>query len=157
MKPKLILCLALVLSVALVGCATHKDDARLQGTWTLNRSATAAVTSNLPPRVVWVTYSHGAEFVQNDETQYGDWHVSFHYRVVEHGSNYIIIRTTAPVDKGRRFRIRFVDADKGYWIDTGPLGFGIQERFDKLQQEPSKPLPPGMGGIIPPPVIPLDR
>jgi hypothetical protein len=154
MKPKLILCLALVLSGALAGCVTHKDDARLQGTWILNRSATVAAASNLPPRVVWVTYSHGAEFVQNDEAQYGGRHVSFHYHVVERGSNYIVIRTTAPMDKGRDFWIHFVDADKGYWINTGPLGF---ERFDKLQPKPSKPLPPGMGGIIPPPVIPLDR
>jgi hypothetical protein len=146
----------LFVAALLVGCATHRDDARLQGEWFLNRGATAAASSNLPPRVVWVTYSHGAEFVKDDEAQYGDWNVSFHYHVVEHGSNYIVIRTTAPVDKGRDIRIRFVDADRGYWINTGPLGFGIQERFDKFQPKPSKPLSPGMGGIIPPPVIPLD-
>jgi hypothetical protein len=125
MKPKLILGLALVLSGGWFGCATHRDDAKLQGTWSLSRNATAAVNSNLPPRVVWATYSHGAEVVENDEAQYGYWAVSYHYHVVEHGSNYIVIRTTAPVDKGRDIHIRFVDAGKGYWIDTGPLGFGI--------------------------------
>jgi hypothetical protein len=145
---------ALLFIVALLdGCATHRDDARLQGTWFLNRSATATISSNLTPRVVWVTYSHGAEVVQNDEAQYGNWNVSFHYHVVEHGSNYVVIRTTAPVDKGQDIHIRFVDADKGYWIDSGPLGFGIQERFDKPTP---KPVPPGMGGLIPPRPIPLD-
>jgi hypothetical protein len=155
-KPNLILCLALVLSGAFAGCVTHRDDVRLQGTWSLNRSATAAVSSNVPARVVWVTYSHGAEVVVGDEAQYGYLDVSFHYHVVEQGSNFIVIRTTAPTDKGRDIRIRFVDADMGYWIDTGSMGYGIQERFDKHQPKSSKPLPPGMDGVIPPPVIPLD-
>jgi hypothetical protein len=145
---------ALLFLVALVaGCAIHRDDARLQGAWLLNRDATATVSSNLPPRVVLVRYSHGAEVVQNNEAHYGNWNVSFHYRVVEQGSNYVVIRTTAPVDKRRDFYIRFVDADRGYWIDSGPLGFGIQECFDKLQPGP---VPPGMGGIIVPQPIPLD-
>jgi hypothetical protein len=144
----------LLVAALLAGCATHRDDARLQGTWTLNRYA-AAAPSNALPRVIYVNYSHGAEIVQS-ETQYGYRAFSFHYHVVEQGSNYIVIHTTAFVDKGRDIRIRFVDADKGYWINTWPLGFEIQERFDKLQSKPTQPLPPGMGGVIPPPVIRLD-
>jgi hypothetical protein len=153
MKSKLILCLTLVLSAGLFGCATHRDDTRLQGTWVLNRSATAAATSNAPPSGMSVTYSHGAEIVGGDIAQYGYYRVSFHYHVVEQSSNYIVICTTAPVDKGRDMHIRFVDANSGYWIDTGPLGFGIQERFDKIQP---KPLPEGMGGLILSPPMPLD-
>ena len=143
--------------VLLAGCTTHKDDARLQGTWALNLNATALVTSNLPPRVVWVTYSQGGEVVLNDEAQYGNRNVSFHYQVVEAGSNYIVIRTTAPVDKRRDIHIRFVNADRGYWIDTRPLGFGIQERFDKPQPQPLPHDLEGMGGLIPPSLIQLDR
>lgn len=114
-----------------------------------------------------MVYSHGVETVNQ--------RVLFHYRVVEHGSNYVVIRSArqidtnllslfsehgsiavrcaAPIDKGRDIRIRFVNGDTMYWIDTGPLGFGIQERFDKLQPEP---LPPGWGGVLVPPPIPLD-
>jgi hypothetical protein len=143
----------LFVAALLAGCVTHRDDARLQGTWVLNCSATAAASSNLPPHKVFVTYSHGAEVVKCGEAQYGNWNVAFHYHVVERGSNYIVIRTTAPVDKKRPIHIRFVDEDCGYWIDAGPLGYGIQERFDKLQ---TKPLPPGMGGAIVPSPIQLD-
>jgi hypothetical protein len=150
---------ALLGVVALIaGCAMHKDDARLQGTWCLNRAATMAVSSNAPPHVVWVTYDQGAEVVLGDEAQYRSWNVAFHYRVVESGSNYVVIRTSVPWEKRRDIHIRFVDADSGYWIDAGPLGFGIQERFDKPQPEPdAKPVPPGMGGAIAPPPIQLDR
>ncbi len=164
MNSRLPLYLALVLGgVWFSGCATRRDDARLQGTWVLNRYATAAATSNAPPETIErfkhmpenmvVNYSHGAEIVWGGKAWYGYQAVSFHYRVVEHGSNYVVIRTTAPVDKGRNIRIRFENGDIMYWIDTTPLELGIQERFDKLQP---KPLPPGMGGLIAPPPIPLD-
>lgn len=55
------------------------------------------------------------------------------YRVVEKGRDYVILRCDDPMDKGRDIRIRFVDGNKGYWIDTGPLGFGLKEKFDKVQ------------------------
>jgi hypothetical protein len=144
----------------LAGCATHRDDARLQGTWRLNRDATMAVSSNEPPHWVLVTYEHGAEVVLGDEAQYGNgnWKVAFHYHVVERGSNYVVIRNTVPWEKRRDIHIRFVDADSGYWIDAGPLGFGVQERFDKEVPNPdAKLLPPGMGGAIVPPPVQLDR
>ncbi len=198
MKSKIILCLALVLRsfalmrfaallfvvALLAGCVTHRDDARLQGTWILNRYASAAATfhqdplwTNAPPKTVErfrdmtgnmaVTYSHGVETVNRA--------VSFHYRVVEQGSNYVVIRSAkqidtnllfqifkhdhaalravAPIDKGQNIRIRFVNEDTMYWIDTGPLGSGIQERFDKLKPEP---VSPGRGGLLVLPPIPLD-
>ena len=162
----------LFVATLLVGCATSRDDVRLQGTWFLNPFATATETfhqdplwTNAPPAVVErfrnmprsvvVTYAHGAEIVRGDEAQYGYYDVVFHYYVVERGSNYVIIRTTAPVDKGRDIRIRFINEGIMYWIDDGPLGFGIPERFDKLLRETSKPLPLGWGGMIPSPEVPL--
>jgi hypothetical protein len=158
MNSKLVLCLAVALGGGVVGCATHRDDARLQGTWKLNRTATSAVSSNVPSRVTWVTYSHGAVLVVGDEAQFGASNVAFHYHVIEHGSNYVVIRTTAPQDKRRRIHVRFIDADKGYWIDNGPLGYGIWERFDKFApQADAKPVPPGMGGLIEPPPIQIDQ
>jgi hypothetical protein len=38
------------------------------------------------------------------------------------------------MEEGRDIRIRFVDNNFGYWIDTGPLGFGNQERFDMVSE-----------------------
>lgn len=144
--------LLLFLFALLTGCATRRDDARLQGAWVVNREATAAVSSNVPP-AQWVTYSHGKEMVEGDQAQYGHWNVSFHYHVVERGSNYVVLRTTAPADKKRKIHIRFVDADSGYWTDYGPLGYGVQEKFERFRP---KPLPAGSGGVIVPPPIPLD-
>jgi hypothetical protein len=132
--------------VLLAGCATH-DDARLQGTWHSNRDATVAAFqrdprwTNAPPEKVQrfedmfgqltITYSNGVA-----TSDYHDEDASFHYKVVKRGSDYDIIRYDASVYQGRDIKIRFVDEDNGYWIDT--LLFGIEERFDKVATQNNK-------------------
>jgi hypothetical protein len=128
----------------LFGCA--HDDPRLHGTWHSNRDATVAAAfqrdprwTNAPPEKVerfsdvfghmTITYSNG---VQTADYK-GDVE-SFRYRVVKRGPDYVVIRSDATMDKGRDIRIRFVDGDTGYWIDAGPLGFGMEERFDRVQK-----------------------
>jgi hypothetical protein len=126
------------------GCT--RDDARLQGTWRSNRDVTVAAAFQRDPR--WtnaapekverfrdmfghmtVTYSEGTI-----TTDYRGEVGSFPYRVLESDSNFVVIHSDAPLDKGRDIRIRFVDGDNGYWIDSGPLGNGLEERFDKVKK-----------------------
>ena len=133
----------------LAGCATHRDDTRLQGTWHSNRDATVTAAfqrdprwTNAPPERVarfrdifghiTVTYSHGVGTID-----YRGKSDSFRYHVIKRGDDYVVIRSDAPMDIGRDLWIRFVEEDTGYWIDTGPLGFGIQERFDKMTTPPN--------------------
>jgi len=134
-----------VLALALLAGCAH-DDPRLQGTWHSNRDATVAAAfqrdprwTNAPPEKVerfrdmfghmTITYTKGTM-----TSDYRGEVSSFPYRVVESGSNFVVIRSDAPLDKDRDIRIRFVDGDSGYWIDTGPLGFGLEERFDRVKK-----------------------
>jgi hypothetical protein len=132
--------LIILLTLVVAGC-TH-DDVRLHGTWRSNRDATVAATLERDPR--WkkatperlqkfgdmfghltVTYSNGvetADFSGKIETA--------RYRVVDRGADYVIIQSTAVMDKGRDIKIRFVDDYKAYWVHSP---FGIDERFDKVQ------------------------
>src|SRR4051812_48204105 len=59
---------------------------------------------------------------------------SFPYRALESGSNFVVIRCDAPLDKDRNIRTRFADGDSSYWIDTGPLGNGNEDRFDRVKK-----------------------
>jgi hypothetical protein len=128
---------------ALVGCA--RDDARLHGTWHSNRDATVAAAfkrdprwTNAPPQKVehfrdmfghmTVTYSNRVGTAHFREETY-----TFRYRVVRRGPSYVVMRDDSPLYLGRDIRIRFEDGDTSYWIDTGALGFGLEERFDKIQ------------------------
>jgi len=133
-----------ILVLALVAGCAH-DDARLHGTWHSNREATVAAAFERDPR--WtnaapakverfkdmfghmsITYSNGiATTDSHSEVE------SFRYRVVSRGSDYVVIHADTPIDKNRDIRITFVDGGAGYWIDTGALGFGLQERFDRVQ------------------------
>jgi len=125
------------------GCT--RDDARLQGTWRSNREATVAAAFEHDPR--WtnatpekverfrelfghmiITYSEGTMLAN-----YRGEISSFSYRVLERGSNYVVIHSDALGDAERDIRIRFVDGDTGYWIDASPLGNGIRERFDRVK------------------------
>jgi hypothetical protein len=126
----------------LVGCA--HDDARLHGTWRSNQEAAVAAAfqrdprwTNAPPEKVerfremfghlTLTYSNGVTtslFHGKEE--------SWRYQVVERGTDFVVIHSEAALDEGRDIRIRFVDDGAGYWIDTGPLGFDLQERFDRV-------------------------
>ena len=128
----------------IVGCA--HDDPRLHGTWQSNRDATVAKAfqrdprwTNAPPEKVdrfknlfghmSITYRNGVGTAHFHDSVY-----SFRYRVVGRGADYVVMRDDSPMDLGRDIRIRFVDGNRAYWIDTGPLGFGMEERFDKVQK-----------------------
>ena len=126
------------------GCS--RDDARLQGTWRSNRDATVAAAFQRDPR--WTNAA--PEKVERFRDMFGHMTItyskgtmtsvyrgeagSFPYRVLESGSNFVVIHSDAPLDKDRDIRIRFVDGDSGYWIDTGPLGNGLEERFDRVKK-----------------------
>ena len=141
-----ICCTAVLLGVAaFVGCA--RDDSRLHGTWRSNREATVAAAfkrdprwTNAPPDRVerfkemfgqmTVTYSHNTAQVQFKKEAY-----SFKYRIVSRGAGYVVMRDDTQLDKDRDIRIRFENGGATYWIDTGPLGNGLEERFDRLQAQ----------------------
>ena len=74
-----------------------------------------------------ITYSNCVGVAQNRDETY-----SFKYRVLRRGPDYAVMRDDAPMDMGRDIRVRFEDGGAAYWIDTGPLGFGLEERFDKV-------------------------
>jgi hypothetical protein len=135
----------MLLLVLTAGCT--RQDARLEGTWHSNRDATVAAAFQRDPRwtnapaekvelfrglfgQMTITYSKGS--VRTDCLGVV---ASFSYRVLESGSNFVVIHSDAPLDKGRDIHIRFVDGDSGFWIDTGPLGGGIEERFNKVKSD----------------------
>jgi hypothetical protein len=134
-------------AILLAGCATHRDDARLQGTWHSNRDATVAAAFQRDPRWTNATpqkverfkdmFGHMTVSYTNGmvTTDYRGEIGSFAYRVLETGSNYVVVHFDTPIDQGR-VKIRFVDGDNSYWIDSGPFGFGLQERFDRVTTPP---------------------
>jgi hypothetical protein len=134
-----------ILVLLLVAGCAH-DDARLQGTWHSNRDATVAAAferdqrwTNAPPDKVarfkdlfgymTVTYSNGVA-----TSEYRGEVGLFRYKVIESGTNYVIVDFDTPI-KQRETRITFVKGDASYWLDTGPLGSGLQERFDRVQNK----------------------
>jgi hypothetical protein len=137
----------LFVTALLAGCTTHRDDARLQGTWHSNRNATVAAAferdprwTNAPPEKVQrfrdifgymtLTYSNGiATSNFRGETN------SFRYRVIKRRADYVVIRDDAPAEAGQSIRIRFENGNTAYWI-ASPFGFGIEERFDKVIAPP---------------------
>jgi thiol-disulfide isomerase/thioredoxin len=134
------------------------DDARLQGTWKQNRDATVAAAfqknpswTNKPPEQIerfknlfghsGVTYLNGIETITTSET-----YESFHYRVVERGTNYVIIRNDDPMEKGRDIRIHFVDEGRGFGI---PNTSGYEVRFDRVLGEGTpKPVRPNIYDVF---------
>ena len=75
-----------------------------------------------------VTYSNRVGTAHSHDETY-----SFRYRVERKGPDYVVMRDDAPMDMGRDIRIRFEEGNASYWIDTGLLGFGLEERFDRIQ------------------------
>jgi hypothetical protein len=67
--------------------------------------------------------------------RYRDETYTFRYRVVGRGPDYVVMRDDSPMDMGRNIHLRFENGDASYWIDTGPFGFGVEERFDKVQSK----------------------
>ncbi len=124
------------------GCA--RDDARLHGTWRSNRDATVAAAFERDPR--WKTAP--PEKVAGFRELFGRMRVTyskrtatsdyrgeasrFGYRVVKSGPDFVVIRMDTPHDQERDIRIRFVDGGSSYWIESGSLGNGIEERFDRV-------------------------
>jgi hypothetical protein len=116
------------------------DDTRLNGTWHSNRDETVADAFKRDPR--WtnaspakiagfrdlfghmtITYSNGI-----GTSLYDGKESTWHYRVVERGNDFVVIRSDAWGEK----RIRFVNGDQGYWIDAGFPARGLQEKFDRV-------------------------
>jgi hypothetical protein len=149
----------MMLVLVLLGCATNrKYDPRLSGTWHSDRDATVAAAFERDPR--WTTAP--AERIENFKDLFGHMTVtftegtaradykgqqtSFDYEIVERGKDYVVIRTKGnATEDGRTIRIRFVDKGLGYWIDTGPVGEGLEEKFDKVVAKPGaapNPVPP---------------
>lgn len=135
-----------IIFVVALAAGCSRDDARLLGTWHSNRDATVAAAFQRDPRwtnaapekverfrdmfgKMTITYSKGTI-----TTRYLEKADSFRYRVLESGSNYVVIHSDAPLDNDRDIRIRFIDGDSGYWIDTGPLGNGLEERYDRVKK-----------------------
>jgi hypothetical protein len=121
-----------------VGCA--HDDVRLHGTWHSNQEATVAAaferdphwTNAIPAKIerfkdmfghMSITYSNSLA-TSDFRGEVG----SFRYRVIESGTNYVIVHFDTPINLGDT-RITFTKGDRSYWIDTG----GVQERFDRVQ------------------------
>jgi len=125
----------------LAGCST--DDARLHGTWQSNREATVAAVfqqtpslTNLPPENIerlkdlyghlTMTYSNGMA-TSNFRGKKGSWH----YRVIEKGNDFVVIRNDEAPSDWRDARIHFVDGNKSYWVQ----GYSKHdERFDKVEE-----------------------
>jgi len=136
--------LSILVLALFVGCA--RDDARLHGTWRSDRDATVAAAFQRDPRWTNAAPEKVARFRDmfghmtitcSNGMQTADYRgtvEAFRYRVVNRGADYVVIHSDATMDKGRDIRIRFVDGDTGYWIDTGPFGFGLEERFDRVQR-----------------------
>jgi thiol-disulfide isomerase/thioredoxin len=61
--------------------------------------------------------------------QVGTVDQTFHYRVVERGTNYVVIRNDDPLGNGRDIRINFVDGSKGFGI---PSRSGYEVRYDRV-------------------------
>ncbi len=130
----------LLIAAILVGCASHKDDPRLQGTWRPNWDASCLWT-NADRQFVeryldtygrgTITFSNGLEI---DEDR-GNARTN-RYWVVKQGPDFVVIRSDLPWDKGCDFRIRFVGGDSGYWFYEN----GSDARFYRV------PPPANQGG-----------
>ena len=138
--------LTLLLFLVATGCATTHDP-RLNGSWQSNREATGAEALRQDPR--WKdaspekfeqfgnVFGHVILTYANSHVtmRYKDDIGTFHYNVVERGDDYVVIRTDGVLSGDREYRIEFEEDLSSYWIDSG---WGIPERFDKLEIEPQR-------------------
>jgi len=144
---------ALLFVVALfAGCATHKDDPRLLGTWRTDLDASVAAAfklepnwTNAPPEkvkrfrsIIDTTYIYSSDEV--GAALYKGVVYPFRYQVVKRGSNFVVVYRP---DIGRDIRIRFMDGNTAYWIDAGPSsGYKLPMRYDKVFGRPNNALEP---------------
>jgi hypothetical protein len=140
----LALCMALL--ALTIGCSTTNSklaDKRLIGTWRSNAELTLANLYRQDPR--W-TNAPPARLEQlrslfgRMTITFGKGTITAHYNakeqqlgyeVVEHGPDYVLIQVKGGSEDGQRERLRFVDGDKGYWIQSLQAP-EIEERFDKI-------------------------
>jgi hypothetical protein len=129
-----------------VGCSTTDPvltDHRLIGTWRSDREKTMANLFQRDPswtnatpenlqklRSVFgqmtITYGKGTIVAH-----YGAREQQLGYTVVERGPDYVVIQIKGGVEDGQQERLRFVDGDKAYWIQSLQAA-NIEERFDKV-------------------------
>jgi hypothetical protein len=137
--------MSLVLGGGLLsGCS--KRDKRLEGTWRSNADATVKAafqrtpnwTNASPEKVArfrdlfgHMTATYGRGKLKTDFNGKQD---TIPYRVLEKGSNFVVIRSGGALDGDRAIRIEFVDGNNAFWIDTGPLANGLLERFDRVKK-----------------------
>jgi hypothetical protein len=152
-----------IMAGLLRGCS-RQDDPRLQGTWKSNREETVAAVFKSEPQ--WadatterkerfsqlfgnltVTYSNQVATTVSTLTTIGSTQVSpstnsFRYKVVERGTNFVVIKTddefktedelSQIFTKGGVRRIEFVEDGAAYWAEMGFLMPGQKEKFDRV-------------------------
>jgi len=150
----------ILLLATAVGCSTggFRDD-RLTGTWRSNREQTIDKMFQRDPR--WANAS--PERVQKLRAMFGQMTITYGhkaivthfngenerlgYKVVERGSDYVVILIKGGMEDGQKRRLHFVDDAQAYWIQSFMVP-SIEERFDKVNSEPgvaasgSQPSPP---------------
>ena len=135
----------------LTGCVV-RYDARLNGTWHSNREATVAEAVRRDPR--WLQappekferfsdiFGHMTVTYSNDviTSNFKDQLDIGHYRVVECGEDFVVIRIREGIRRDENIRIDFTDNRESYWIDVGLLP--MREKFDKINAEPPRRATP---------------
>lgn len=133
---------ALILALMLVtACGgKKKGDTRLVGTWRSNQAQTFAAALSADAKLAQATPEEQAAFKSqfgNLSLTYTDSSIvvqhpnttkTFNYEIVERGDDFIVIKTQGAIEDGRSIRMRFVDNNSGYWVETG---LGYLEKFDK--------------------------
>jgi FtsP/CotA-like multicopper oxidase with cupredoxin domain len=138
----------LILGLGLLGGCnrTGADDARLQGTWRLNREETIAAAAKQDPKLaspeaverfrrtlrnLTLTFANGVVGLRE-----GPEEGSRPYRVIERGGDYVVIHT---IYYGREekadVRIHFSSNGASCWME-GWLGGGHPQKFDRVVTEP---------------------
>jgi thiol-disulfide isomerase/thioredoxin len=135
------------------GSGPFGDDARLHGTWSQNREMTVSnafqsnpgLTNASPEQIQRFkdVFGHSILIISNGlmTVRAGMGDQTFHYQVLERGTNYVIIHNDDPLQKGRAIRIHFANAGQGFGIVTSS---GYEVRFDRISAAgtPSPYRPP---------------
>ncbi len=125
----------------LVGCSEY--DERLEGTWKSNKEATVSRFKKESPiaktaskekldkfydlfgKMVITCKRNSIVSVFDGKKDYGE------YRIIEKGSNYVIISSyVKTLKKEYKYKITFVE--DGFWIQS-KIFFKVSEKFDKVK------------------------
>ena len=124
--------------------ADSNDDPRLYGTWQESRDAIVDFAfkqnptwTNWPPEKIEefksrfghnrITYLNGIE-----HSEFGSAYMTFHYHVLERGTNYVVLRDDDPMNKGHAVRLDFANEDNSFYVH--PVSGPVFRRFDKVSQ-----------------------